>query len=137
VVYILFSYNLTETQLKVNLADKKIRILDLNLKFNTCANTVCMFNKLVMLFALTFRQLQSFSSVDYTRIAPVNRIKSIARGLVYRPQFALYRDAVVFNFLCTRMAKSTPYPPCTGTVIWLACRRVPGLLPDAASGNDY
>ena len=33
------------------------------------------------------------------------------------------------------MAKITPYPPCTGTVIWLACRRVPGQLPDAASGN--
>ena len=32
-------------------------------------------------------------------------------------------------------AKTTPYPPCTGTVIWLACRRVPGQLPDAASGN--
>jgi len=38
---------------------------------------------------------------------------------------------------CTMMAKTTPYPPCTGTVIWLACRRVPGLLPDAASGNAY
>jgi len=36
---------------------------------------------------------------------------------------------------CTWMAKTAPYPPCTGTVIWLACRRVPGLLPDAASGN--
>ena len=33
------------------------------------------------------------------------------------------------------MAKITPYPPCTGTVIWLACRREPGQLPDAASGN--
>jgi len=38
---------------------------------------------------------------------------------------------------CTMMAKTAPYPPCTGTVIWLACRRVPGLLPDAASGNAY
>jgi hypothetical protein len=38
---------------------------------------------------------------------------------------------------CTMMAKTTPYPPCTGTVIWLACRRVPGQLPDAASGNAY
>jgi len=35
------------------------------------------------------------------------------------------------------IAKIAPYPPCTGTVIWLACRRVPGLLPDAASGNVY
>ena len=31
--------------------------------------------------------------------------------------------------------KHAPYLPCTVTVIWLACRRVPGLLPDAASGN--
>jgi len=38
---------------------------------------------------------------------------------------------------CTWMAKTAPYPPCTGTVIWLACWRVPGLLPDAASGNAY
>jgi hypothetical protein len=38
---------------------------------------------------------------------------------------------------CTMIAKTAPYPPCTGTVIWLAYRRVPGLLPDAASGNAY
>ena len=76
-----------------------------------------MFNKLVTLFALTFRYLQNFSSVDYTRIAPVHRIKFLIRGLDYRPQFSLYRDAVVFNFHCTWAAKSAPYPPCTGTVI--------------------
>ncbi len=40
-----------------------------------------------------------------------------------------------FEKHCTMMAKTTPYLPCTGTVIWLAYRRVPGLLPDAASGN--
>jgi len=38
---------------------------------------------------------------------------------------------------CTMMAKTAPYPPCTGTVIWLAYRRVPGQLPDAASGHAY
>jgi len=38
---------------------------------------------------------------------------------------------------CTMMAKTTPYPPCTGTVIWLAYRRVPGQLPVASSGNAY
>ena len=103
----------------------------------TKANTDGMFNKLVTLFALTFRYLQNSSYRDLTRIAPVHRIKFHVRGLVYRAQFALYRDAVVFNFHCAWTAKSAPYPPCTGTVIWLACRRVPGLLPDAASGNAY
>jgi hypothetical protein len=33
------------------------------------------------------------------------------------------------------MAKTTPYPPCTGTVFWPRWRGVPGLCPDAASGN--
>ena len=41
------------------------------------------------------------------------------------------------NKPCTMKAKIAPYPPCTGTAIWLACRRVPGLLPDSASGNAY
>ena len=96
-----------------------------------------MFNKLVILFALTFRYLQRISSLDYTRIAPVKSIILIVRGLVYRQQNTLYRDAVVFNSPSTMIAKSTPYPPCTGTAIWLAYRRVPGQLPDAASGNAY
>jgi hypothetical protein len=30
----------------------------------------------------------------------------------------LYRDAHGFGQLCTRMAKTTPYPPCTGTALW-------------------
>lgn len=39
------------------------------------------------------------------------------------------------HFLQEDSAKNAPYPSCTGTAIWLACRRVPGQLPDAASGN--
>lgn len=41
------------------------------------------------------------------------------------------------HFLQEDSAKNAPYPSCTGTAIWLACRRVPGQLPDAASGNAY
>ncbi len=41
------------------------------------------------------------------------------------------------NKPCTRMAKTTPYPPCTVTHSRPAYRRVPGLVPGAASGNAY
>jgi hypothetical protein len=67
-----------------------------------------MFNKLVTLFALTFRYLQNSSYRDLTRIAPVRRIKLFIRELIYRPQLALYREAVVFNFHCAWTAKSAP-----------------------------
>jgi hypothetical protein len=46
-----------------------------------------------MLFAQTFRYLQRFSHRDFIRTAPVKRIKSIVRGLIYRSLFALYPDA--------------------------------------------
>jgi hypothetical protein len=28
----------------------------------------------------------------------------------------------MFNKICTRMAKTTPYPPCTVTALWLKYR---------------
>ena len=42
---------------------------------------------------------------------------------------------VMLNKICTRTAKSAPYPPCTVTVFWPRYRGVPGPCPDAASGN--
>jgi hypothetical protein len=42
---------------------------------------------------------------------------------------------VMLNKICTRMAKSAPYPPCTVTAFWPASWRVPGLYPVLASGN--
>ena len=39
------------------------------------------------------------------------------------------------NNLCAMIAKSAPYPPCTVTVFWPRWRGVPGLCPDASSGN--
>ena len=104
---------------------------------NTSANTVGIIHKLVMLFALTFRHLQSFSHRDFTRIAPVNFIKLFTRGLVYRPQIALYRDARSVLLLFSMGAKSTPYPPCTVTVSWPRWRGVPGQIPVLSSGNAY
>jgi len=32
---------------------------------------------------------------------------------------AMYRDTPVFDKTCTRMAKTTPYSPCTVTAFWL------------------
>ena len=43
----------------------------------------------------------------------------------------------MLNKICTWTAKSAPYPPCTVTAFWPRWRGVPGLCPDAASGNAY
>jgi len=41
----------------------------------------------------------------------------------------------MLNKLCTWMAKSAPYPPCTVTAFWPRWRGVPVLCPVLASGN--
>ena len=38
---------------------------------------------------------------------------------VSRLRSNLYRDTRIVNKTCTRMAKTTPYPPCTVTAFWL------------------
>ena len=61
-------------------------------------------------------------------------------SIFYREQYpAVYQTctatAPVFYKLCTMTAKSAPYLPCTGTTFRPRWRGVPGLCPDAASGN--
>jgi hypothetical protein len=86
------------------------------------ANNAGIGNKLVTIFA---RHLDSF-------------IMTINLSLIY--QFFSGSGQILQRrqpYRSPGLAKIAPYPPCTGTVIWLACRRVPGQLPDAASGNAY
>jgi len=105
----------------------------------------CTQDKFVMVFAPghahlhAIKNLHRDNSLASRQIVPRHcasaRNQLCKRGQVRGSDQTCTATHVMLNKNCTRTAKSAPYPPCTVTALWPRRGGVPGLCPDASSGN--